>query len=105
MVVQELFTRFIEDHTSLFSLAKHLCASGIASPTGRAHWSPTTLGSILTNPRDAGQIFAGRRRAWAIRRRQPALRPIGRPSASAAPAEQWVPVASVPALVMAEQLA
>ena len=107
VVVQELFTRFIEDHASLFSLAKHLRTLGIASPTGRPHWSPTTLRSLLTNPCYAGQIFAGRRRACAPRRRHSALRPVGRPSASMvpAPAEQWLPVASVPALVTAEQLA
>jgi site-specific DNA recombinase len=107
VVVQELFTRFIEDHASLFSLAKHLRALGIASPTGRPHWSPTTLRSILTNPCYTGQIFAGRRRACAPRRRHSALRPIGRPSASMVPtpAEQWVPVASIPALVTTEQLA
>jgi len=50
VVVRELFTRFIEDHASLFSLAKHLRTLGIASPTGRPHWSPTTLRSLLTNP-------------------------------------------------------
>src|SRR3712207_307238 len=107
VVVRELFTRFIEDHASLLSLAKHLRALGIASPTGRPHWSPTTLRNLLTNPCYTGQVFAGRRRARAPRRRHSALRPVGRSSASMmpAPAEQWVPVASVPALVTAEQLA
>ena len=106
VVVRELFTRFIEEHASLYSLAKHLRTLGIASPTGRPHWSPTTLRSLLTNPCYAGQIFAGRRRACAPRRRHSALRPIGRPSASMVPApvEQWLPVASVPALVTTEQL-
>ena len=64
-MVQELFTRSVEDHASLFSLAKHLRALGIASPTGRPHWSPTTLRGILTNPSYTGQIFAGRWRARA----------------------------------------
>lgn len=107
VVVRDLFTRFIEDHASLFSLAKHLRALGIASPTGRPHWSPTTLRSLLTNPCYAGQIFAGRRRTRTPCRRHSALRPVGRPSASMGPtpAEQWLPVASVPALVTAEQLA
>ena len=41
-VVQELFAGYVEDHASLFSLAKHLQVLGIASPTGRPRWSPTT---------------------------------------------------------------
>ena len=106
-VVQELFTRFIEDHASLFSLARHLRALGVASPTGRPQWSPTTLRSLLTNPCYAGQVFAGRQSARAPRGRRSALRPVGRPSPSMVPvpADQWLPVASVPALVTTEQLA
>lgn len=77
-LVQEVFTRFIEDHASLFSLAKHLLALGIASPTGRTQWSPTTLRGILTNPSYTGQVFAGRRRARAPRVRRSATHPIGR---------------------------
>ena len=106
-VVQELFTRFIEDHASLFSLARHLRALGVASPTGRPQWSPTALRNLLTNPCYAGQVFAGRQSARAPRGRRSALRPVGRPSPSMVPvpADQWLPVASVPALVTAEQLA
>jgi site-specific DNA recombinase len=107
VVVQELFTRFIEDHASLFSLARHLRALGVASPTGRPQWSPTALRNLLTNPCYAGQVFAGRQCARAPRGRRSALRPLGRPSPSMVPvpADQWLPVASVPALVTAEQLA
>ena len=59
-VVQELFAGYVEDHASLFSLAKHLQALGIASPTGRPRWSPTTLRGLLTNPAYTGQVYAGR---------------------------------------------
>lgn len=72
-IVREVFARFIEDHTSLFSLAKYLRALGIASPTGRPHWSPTTLRGILTNPSYTGQVFAGR---W---RSRPLSAAVGRP--------------------------
>src|SRR5687767_5708392 len=104
-VVQELFTHYVEDHASLFSLAKHLRVLGIASPTGRPHWSPTTLRGILTNPSYTGQVFAGRWRTQAPRTRRSATHAIGRPSSAAVPApiEQWVPVASIPALVSAER--
>lgn len=89
-VVQELYTRFVEEHSSLFSLSKRLRALGIVSPTGRACWSPATLRGILTNPTYIGQVFAGRWRARPPRTRRSATHPIGRPSDSAvsAPVEQ-----------------
>ncbi|MCW2241573.1 recombinase family protein [Azospirillum canadense] len=104
-VVRELFARFIEDHASLFSLAQYLRALGIASPTGRPLWSPTTLRGILTNPSYTGQVFAGRWCRRPPRIRRSATHPIGHPTdtATPVPAEQWLPVATIPALVSAEQ--
>jgi site-specific DNA recombinase len=106
-VVQDLFARYLEDRQSLFGLARHLKALGIASPSGRLHWSTATLRGILTNPTYTGQVHAGRWRPRAARIRRSATHPIGKPSASATlvPAAQWLPVASVPALVSEEQLA
>lgn len=105
-VIREVFARFIEDHSSLFSLAKYLRALGTASPTGRPHWSPTTLRRILTNPSYTGQVIAGRWRSRPPRSRRSATHPIGRPSDSSipTPAEQWMPVANIPALISEEQL-
>ena len=96
-VIQELFTRYVEEHTSLYSLAKHLQALGIASPKGRSSWSPATLRGILTNPSYTGQVFAGRWHSRPPRIRRSATHPIGRPSDSPlpTPAEQWLPVASM----------
>jgi site-specific DNA recombinase len=107
VAVQEVFAGYIEDHQSLFGLARHLKALGIASPSGRPHWSTATLRGILTNPTYTGQVYAGRWRARAPRIRRSATHPIGKPSDSStlAPAAQWVPVASIPALVSAEQFA
>src|SRR5919107_4118095 len=106
-VVQELFAGYVEDHASLFGLAKHLRALGVASPTGRPRWSPTTLRGLLTNPAYTGQVYAGRWRARAPRTRRSATHPIGKPSDSPVPvpAAQWLPVASVPALVSEEEFA
>ncbi len=103
-VVQELFTSYVEDQGSLFALAKHLRRLGIASPTGRPLWSPTTLRSMLTNPCYTGQVFAGRRRARAVRTRRSATHPISHSSDSATltPSEEWVPLATIPALIDAE---
>src|SRR5215213_4061092 len=106
-VVRELFAGYLEDHASLFGLAKHLEALGIASPGGRPRWSPTTLRGLLTNPTYTGQVYAGRWRARAPRMRRSATHPIGKPSDSPVPvpAAQWLPVASVPALVSEEEFA
>ncbi|HKO33942.1 MAG TPA: recombinase family protein, partial [Candidatus Limnocylindria bacterium] len=104
-VVRELYASFVEEHSSLFSLSKRLRALGIVSPTGRACWSPATLRGILTNPAYTGQVYAGRWRARPPRVRRSATHPIGRPSDSsvAIPADQWLPVASIPALVSLDQ--
>lgn len=106
-VVRELFLSYVEDHTSLFSLAKHLQTLDIASPSGRPRWSPTTLRSLLTNPSYTGQVYAGRWRSRAPRVRRSATHPIGKPSDSPVPVPkaQWLPVASIPALVSEEQFA
>src|SRR5689334_10472496 len=106
-VVRELFAAYLEDHAGLFSLAKHLQGLGIPSPRGRPRWSPATLRGLLTNPTYTGQAYAGRWRARAPRIRRSATHPIGKPSDSSVPvpAAEWLPVASVPALVSEEQFA
>jgi site-specific DNA recombinase len=106
-VVRELFSGYLEDHQSLFGLAKHLQTLGIASPAGRPRWSPTTLRGLLTNPTYTGQVYAGRWRARAPRLRRSATHPIGKPSDSPVPVPpaEWLPVANVPALVSEERFA
>jgi site-specific DNA recombinase len=106
-VVRELFAAYLEDNASLFGLAKRLRALGIASPNGRPGWSPATLRGLLTNPTYTGQVYAGRWRSRAPRLRRSATHPIGKPSDSSVPvpAAEWLPVASVPALVSGEEFA
>jgi site-specific DNA recombinase len=48
-VVRELFAGYLEDHASLFGLAKRLQGLGIPSPRGRPGWSSATLRGLLTN--------------------------------------------------------
>src|SRR3954454_10473191 len=106
-VVRELFAGYLEGQASLFGLAKRLQGLGIPSPRGRPRWSPATLRGLLTNPTYTGQAYAGRWRARAPRIRRCATHPIGKPSDSSVPAPpaEWLPVASVPALVSEEQFA
>jgi site-specific DNA recombinase len=104
-LVRELFVRYADDHASLFGLTEYLRGLGIPSPTGRSSWSHATVRGILTNPVYAGQVFAGRLRTRPARVRRSATHPIGHPAATAVPTppEQWLPVATVPALVSPEQ--
>jgi site-specific DNA recombinase len=106
-MVQELFASYVQEHTSLRSLAKHLQGLGIVSPTGRPRWRTNSLRCILTNPTYTGQVYAGRWHNQAARTRHSATHPIGKSSGTVVPvpAVHWLPVASIPALISEEQFA
>ncbi len=104
-VVAEIFAMYLEQGASLFGVSRHLEAQGILAPRGGKLWSVATLRGILTNPVYAGRIYAERTRYRPARIRRSATRPIGHPHDSAVPLppEEWIPVASVPAVVSQEQ--
>src|SRR3954467_12059768 len=95
-VVSEMFAWYAEAGCSLFGLAKKLHRDGVAPPHGPGRWNVTTLRRILTNPVYTGAVYAGRVQeahgtgTTATPRR---LRPR----------EDWITVASIPALVSQEQ--
>jgi len=104
-VVSEIFAHYLEEGMGLLGVAKALGRAGIATPNGHARWNTATLRGMLTNPCYTGQVYAGRTRAQPPRIRRSALHPIGQPSTTQAPTpqEEWVLVASIPALVSEEQ--
>ncbi len=104
-VVRELFASYLEEGTTLFSLAQHLHAVGIASPTGKAYWKTATIRGLLRNPAYTGQIYVGRTRPQLPQTRRSALRPVARRGQSqrAAPETEWLPTTTIPALVTQEQ--
>jgi site-specific DNA recombinase len=104
-VVAEIFAAYLEPGASLFGVSRHLRDIGVPAPRGGKAWSTATLRGILTNPVYAGGVYAGRVRYRPARIRRSATHPIGRPHDSAVPlpAEEWVFVAEVPALVSQEQ--
>lgn len=106
-VVQEPFASYVQEHTSLRSLAEHLQGLGIVPPTGRPRWRTNSLRCILTNPTYTGQVYAGRWRSRAARTRHSPTRPIGKSleTVMPVPAAHWLPVASVPALIGEERFA
>jgi site-specific DNA recombinase len=104
-IVAEIFAEYLQDGVGLISVAKHLYEQHLPSPTGKARWGLATLRGILTNPTYTGQVYAGRMHYHPARTRRSATHPIGQPhdSATPVPREEWIPVASVPAVVTQEQ--
>jgi len=104
-VVRDLFSWYLEEATSLNELVRRLQRLGLSSPTGKARWHSTSVRRILTNPVYTGQVYAGRTRSCSIQRRRSATRPVGRSAERQAfvPPEEWLLVATVPALIDAEQ--
>jgi len=104
-VVAEIFAEYLQDGVGLISVVKHLYEQHIPSPTGKARWGLSTLRGILTNPTYMGQVYAGRMHYRPAQIRRSATHPIGQPhdSAALAPREEWIPVATIPAVVTQEQ--
>jgi hypothetical protein len=86
-------------------LAKHLHDQGILTPSGKRIWSLATLRAILRQPAYTGQVYAGRNRYRPPRIRRSATHEIGHSHDTAVeqPPEEWIPVASVPAIISQEQ--
>jgi site-specific DNA recombinase len=106
-VVAELFAAYLEEGMTLAQLAKRVQAQGVPSPSGRGCWRAGYLRKLLTNPAYTGHVYAGRYASRDARARWSPLRPLGRPHASwdLRPSAQWIPVATIPALVSPEQFA
>ena len=104
-IVTEIFAKYLRDGVSLFQLARDLYEAGIPSPTGRKLWSTSSLRGILTNPAYTGQVFANRMKCRTPKIRRSATHPIGHPHPSEPlrPMEEWIAVATIPALVTQEQ--
>jgi len=91
-----MFAWYADEGRSLFGLAKKLQRDAIAPPRVQGRWNVTTVRGILTNPVYTGEVYAGRIQeacgtgVTATPRR---LRPR----------EDWMRVASIPALVTQEQ--
>jgi site-specific DNA recombinase len=106
IVVQEIFARYLRPDGTLRAVAKSLQAEGIATPRGHTRWDTSTLRGILTNPAYLGQVFAGRYRTRPARLRQSPLVPVGRRQSHPvlAPQQEWVRVATIPAVICQEQV-
>ena len=105
VVVEEIFTWYIQEGRSLFGLVNYLHDRNMLSPGGKPYWSTATLRGILTNPAYTGQVYAGRMHYRPSKIRRSATNPIGRhhDSVEWLPPEQWIAVAPIPAVVTQQQ--
>jgi site-specific DNA recombinase len=103
-IVQELFARYLQEHGTLFSLAKHLLQLGLPSPRGNQRWSAASIRGLLINPVYTGKLYIGRSRSRPARIRRSATHPLGNPAhgQDRTPAEAWSLIGTVPALVSQE---
>jgi hypothetical protein len=86
---------------SLTKLATLLTQRGVPTPFGHARWSSPTVRGILRNPTYTGHVYAQRTRGRAPQVRRSATHALGRPTPTAVlqPADTWVYVGPVTALV------
>ena len=75
-VVALIFDYYVEHNHTLGDLSRHLFELGIAAPKGKKRWGFMSLHSLLTNPVYTGNVYAGRMRSVATRKRMSALRPV-----------------------------
>jgi site-specific DNA recombinase len=104
-LVAELFRWYADEANSFMALVQRLHDQGIRSPSGRDYWGMATVRGILSNPTYTGTIYANRTRVRAAQVRRSATHPLGRPRDSQVPLppEDWIAVATVPAIATREQ--
>jgi site-specific DNA recombinase len=103
--VAEMFTYYQQEGHTLRGLAKHLREIGVRGPRGSLHWSDGTIHHILTNPVYTGTVYAGRNHYHPATGRISPLKPVGGGNGSIerVPADEWIVVARIPAIVSQEQ--
>ncbi len=99
LIVQQLFSWYLEPGTTLHRLVKRLRETAVPTPSGRGCWRGGTVRNILRNPAYAGQACGNRYRCIPAHQRSSALRPTGKGiSHRLRPEDEWVTIA-VPPLV------
>jgi site-specific DNA recombinase len=105
VVVRFIYDSYAEGTTSLCGLAKRLQELGILTPSGKQIWSLCTLRWILRQPAYMGGVYACRYRYRQPQMRRSATHAINRPHQSyeELPSEEWIFVATIPAIIEQEQ--
>ena len=105
VLVAQLFDWYLEPRATLYRLTRQLADLGVATPTGKPHWTVASVRGILRNPAYAGRALTNRTQVVPARQRKSALLPAG-PGESHAPRpeEDWIAV-PVPAIISEETFA
>ena len=103
-LVADLFRWYADEGRSFMAVVERLHDLGVRSPGGQEYWGMATVRGVLSNPTYTGTIYANRTRLRPARIRRSATHPIGRPRDSQVPLppEQWIAVATIPAIVTRE---
>jgi site-specific DNA recombinase len=100
-IVQEVFTGYLYEHQSLWSLAKRYTDAGIPAPRGRLCWRQGVIRGILTNPVYTGQVYTGRYTLRPAEQRRSPLQPVNPRNQSRRlnTPDAWTLVSHVPAII------
>jgi site-specific DNA recombinase len=102
-IVVEIFQYYGQEGATIRQVADRLQAHGFAPPRGKGSWAGSTIRGILVNPVYTGVVYGNRMCQSAIKRRLP-LKPgqteHGRQNL---PAEEWIEVAKIPAIISPQQ--
>jgi site-specific DNA recombinase len=105
VVIQQLFTWYLEEGATLYTVGKHLEQAEVVTPRGCAYWTGCTVRAILHDPTYTGVAYGNRYRSVPAAGRRSPLLPVGAgKSYVLKPPAEWVAI-PVPAIVSAEEFA
>jgi site-specific DNA recombinase len=101
-IVRQMFAWYLEQGTTLGTIARRLMEARVLSPTGKSTWSRSTIRGIFKNPAYVGNAYGHCTQLVAAKTRRSPLAPVGSGlTTKRRPQEEWIPV-SVPQIVEGE---
>ena len=97
-IVRRIFRDYVQSNLSIRQITWHLNQDGVASPSGKAIWGPSTIGRLLRNETYVGRAYYNRTASVAERHPGTGQRQVRRPP------DQWIAIA-VPTIVSDELFA
>ena len=93
VIVRRIFRDYVQSNVSIRQITWHLNQDGVASPSGKAIWGPSTIGRLLRNEAYVGRVYYNR--TASVSDHHPGKRQVRRPQ------DQWIAIA-VPTIVSDE---